>query len=81
MSITARHPVGAAVGYTHASSVIPVVSCSDAALGTVTTALVPLNTSAPPYRPAAVHVAPLITPVLPFPEASTTVVPAPSLNA
>jgi len=81
LSITARHPVGAAVGYTHASSVIPVVSPSDPVFGTVTLALVPLNTSALPYRPAVVHVAPLSVPVWLFPDASPTVVPVPSLNA
>ena len=80
MSITARHPVGATVGYTHASSVIAAVSPSDAEFGTVTLALVPLNTSAFPYRPAVVHVAPLSVPVLLFPDASMTVVPEPSLN-
>ena len=46
----------------------------------MTFALVPSNTSAPPYRPAVVHVAPLIVPVLLFPDASVTVGPEPSLN-
>jgi hypothetical protein len=78
LSTTARHPVGVVVGYTQASSVIPVVNCSDADEGTVTTAFVPLNTSALPNFPAVVHVAPLIVPVLLLPEASATVVPAPS---
>src|SRR5881392_1648437 len=79
LSITARHPVGAAVGYTQASSVI-VVSASDAESGTVTPALVPSNTSALPNRPSVVHVASLIVPVVLFPEASRTVGPLPSLN-
>jgi hypothetical protein len=78
--MTDRHPVGVAVGYTHASSVIPVVSCNAAPFPTVTRALVPLNSNALPYRPAGVHVAPLIVPVYPFPELSTTVGPAPSAN-
>jgi hypothetical protein len=78
--ITDRHHVGVAVGYTHASRVMPPVSCSEAVCGTVTRALVPLKTSAPPYFPDAVHVAPLIVPVLPFPDTSATVLPLPSLN-
>ncbi len=78
---TERQLVGVAVGNTHASSVIPVVSCSEAALGTVTRALVPLNASALPNLPAAVQVAPLIVPLLLLPEVSATVVPLPSLNA
>src|SRR5438093_665539 len=78
--LSPRHPVGATVRFTHASSIIPVVSTSDAAFATVTFALVPSNTSAPPYRPAVVHVAPLIVPVLLFPDASVTVGPEPSLN-
>src|SRR2546430_16559868 len=78
--IPPRLPFVSAVGYTHASSVIPVVSPNDAAFSTVTFAVVPLNTSALPYRPAAVHVAPLTAPVWLFPEASPTAVPAPSLN-
>src|SRR2546425_301892 len=41
---------------------------------------VPLNPSALPTSPAVVHVAPLIVPVLLFPEESATVVPAPSAN-
>src|SRR5215469_182981 len=40
----------------------------------------PLNCSAFPYLPEAVHVAFVILPVLPFPEASVTVVPDPSSN-
>ena len=80
LASTARHPLAAAVGYTHASSVILVVNCRDAAFGTVTTAFVPLKTSALPNCPAVVHVAPLIVPVLLFPEESVTVVPPPSAN-
>ena len=67
-------------GSTHASSVIPVVRCSDAASGIVTSALVPLNFSAPPYLPVVAHVALVSVPVLPFPDASVTVVPDPSSN-
>ena len=65
-------------GLTHASSVIPLERCSEAASGTVTSALVPLNCSALPYLPVAAQVAPVIVPVLPFPDASATVVPEPS---
>ena len=62
------------VGLTQASSVIPVVSCSEAAFGTVTTAFVPLNDSASPYLPVVTHVAPVIVPLLPLPDASVDVV-------
>src|SRR5438477_10948357 len=79
-AITDRHPIEATVGYSHASTVNPVVSRSDAALGTSTSAFVPLNVSALPYRPAVVHVAEATSPLLPFPDASRAVVPLPSLN-
>src|SRR4051812_14998640 len=79
--MTSRHVPFTVVGRTHASNVMPLVSRSVAASGTVTRAVVPLNDSAPPDLPAAVHVAPVIVPVLPFPDASLTVVPVPSLNA
>ena len=59
-------------GLTHASSVIPALSCNEAELGTFTRALVPLNTSAPPNLPALVQVAFEIVPVFPFPEESPT---------
>src|SRR2546427_391193 len=78
--MTSRQLLFTVDGFTHASKVIPVVSCKDAALLMVTCAPVPLNTSARPYLPEAVHVAPLIVPVFPLPEASATVVPVPSLN-
>ena len=68
------------VGYTHASSVIPVVNCSDAESLTVTNALVPLNVKAFPYLPEVVQVAPLIVPLFPLPDTSFTTVPLPSLN-
>ena len=68
------------VGFTHASSVIAVVSCREAALGTSTREEVPLNDSAPLILPEPVHVAPTSVPVLLLPEASVTVVPAPSSN-
>src|SRR5581483_8245728 len=73
----ARHPDGALVGLTHASSVMPVVRRSDGASGTVTCALVPLNTSALPNFPAA-QVVPLATPLWFCPDASFTAVPEPS---
>jgi hypothetical protein len=75
-----RHPVCAAVGYTHADSVIAVVKLSELDALTVTTSFTPSNVSALPYRPAVVHVAPEIVPVLPFPEVSAVVVPVPSLK-
>ena len=51
-------------GLTHASSVIPVVRCSDAASLIVIFAFVPLNTRALPYFPRLVHVAFEIVPGL-----------------
>ncbi len=59
-----------AVGLTQASSVIAVVRCSDVASGIVTSALVPLKTSALPNLPALVHVAFVIVPVFPLPDRS-----------
>ena len=50
----------------------------DGDAGTDTRAVLPLKTSAPPYLPAVVHVAPLSVPVLLLPEASRTVVPIPA---
>src|SRR5690348_3448320 len=67
-------------GLTHASSVIPVDSCSEAALGIETNAFVPLNCSALPYLPVAAQAAFVIVPVFPLPDASVTVVPDPSSN-
>src|SRR5258708_21796023 len=53
----------------------------DAELSMVIQLEAPSNVSAPPNRPAAVHVAPPpIVPVLPLPDRSVTVVPVPSLN-
>src|SRR5262245_17662765 len=74
------HPVGAVVGYTHASSVIAAVRPSDAEFATVTCAPLPLNTSALPNLPDVVQVAPLMVPLFPLPERSVTLVPAPSLK-
>jgi hypothetical protein len=59
---------------------MPVVICSDAAFGTVTCALVPLNTSALPNFPAVDHVVALATPLLFCPDTSPMVVPEPSSN-
>src|SRR5262245_60323830 len=63
------------LGLTQASNVMPLVRCSEASSGTVTRSLVPLNRRAPPYFPAAVRVAPLMVPLFPSPEASSTVAP------
>src|SRR5207237_7485923 len=62
--------------------VIALVRWSDAESGTVTQLLLleASKLSAPPYFPAA-QAAPVIVPVLPFPERSVTAVPAPSSNA
>jgi hypothetical protein len=75
-----RHALFTTDGFTHASIVIPVVTSSDAASLMVTSALVPLKTSAPLYLPEVVHVAPLIVPSFPLPEVSVTDDPVPSLN-
>ena len=71
----------AADGLTQASSVIAVDRWSAAASATVTRDELPLNDSAPPNFPPAVHVALVSAPVRPLPDASTAVVPAPSLKA
>src|SRR5262245_2891258 len=70
----ARQPVGCTVGYTHASSVRPVVRSSDALSGTVTKVLVPLNTSELPNWPV-VHVPFATVPLLFAPDESVTPVP------
>ena len=48
--------------------------------GIVTSELVPLNCNALPYLPDVAQVAFVIVPLLPFPDASVTVVPDPSSN-
>jgi hypothetical protein len=78
--MTSRHALVTAVGFTQASRVIALVSCSDAAFGTVTRELDPLKESAPLYLPAVVLVTFARVPLLPFPEASETVVPEVSSN-
>src|SRR5260221_13343259 len=60
--------------------VMPLVRSRAAALATVTQLLTPSNDSAPPNLPLVVHVGPFSVPVLPPPDASAVVVPAPSLN-
>ena len=47
----------------------------------MTSALVPLNSSALPYLPVAVQVVFATVPLFPFPDASATVDPDPSSNA
>src|SRR5207247_1266580 len=76
---TARHPVPES-GLTHASIVIPVVRWSDGESAIVTHALLPLKYSALPNLPDVLQVALEIVPVLPWPEASPTWTPLPSLN-
>ena len=68
-----------ALGFTHASSVRPVVASSDALSGTRTRLLVPLNESPLPYFPAT-RVAPTSVPVLLKPDASAVVAPDVSLK-
>ena len=66
--MTSRQVLVTAVGLTHASSVMPLVRCSDAASATVTFALVPLKLRAFPYLPCVVQVALLMAPMFPLPE-------------
>ena len=75
-----RHAPPSAAGLTHASSVMPVVRSSDVWSGTVTQSFVPSKLSAPPKRPAAARVAPLIVPWLPRPDASAAWGPLASSN-
>src|SRR3954454_20649153 len=79
LSTTVDQSDATAAGLTHASSVMPDVRSSELESATVTIPLAPLNDSAAPERPAAVHVAPpVIEPLFPLPEESLTAVPAPS---
>src|SRR3954468_6779860 len=84
--ITVRQPSFAplpafADGLTHASSVIPLESASDALCGMLTIDEVPLNWSAPPKPTCPVtRVAPAIVPLLPLPDESLVVAPDASLN-
>src|ERR1700742_2559177 len=78
--MTSRYTAVAEDGFTHASRVIPLERCSDAASGIVTTELVPLNCRALPYFPAADQVGLVIVPLCPLPVASVSVVPDPSSN-
>src|SRR5689334_20662590 len=75
-----RQALLTALGLTHASRVMAVVSLRDGESLTLIRALVPLNWSALPNFPAVVQVAFTIVPVLPRPDRSVTVVPAPSLK-
>ena len=79
--MTSRQALLTAVGSTQASSVMAVVRRSEAASATVTSELAPLKSSAWPYRPVDAQVVPAAVPVLPLPDASTTVVPDTSSNA
>src|SRR5262245_40198503 len=74
--MTSRLNASTTVGRTHASSVIAVVRCNDAASAIVTSALTPLNESAPPCLPSLVHVALTIVPLLPLPDQSIAWLPA-----
>src|SRR5690242_9504023 len=78
--MTACHPEGVTVGWTHASSVKELARLSVEESCTVTQLFVPLNESAFPYFPAVVQTALVMVPLLLFPEASFTAVPVPSLK-
>src|SRR3954463_4318574 len=84
--ITVRQPSFTLVpaladGFTHASSVIPLDSASDALWAMLTIDEEPLNWSAPP-KPVwpVTRVAAAIAPLLLLPDPSTAVVPEASLN-
>src|SRR5688500_16133502 len=68
----------AAAGLTHASRVRPLVRSRELASATVTQSSTPSKDRARPNRPAVVQVAPERTPLLPKPELSEAVAPAPS---
>src|SRR5262245_1933484 len=57
------------------------VTLDDAGFPTSTSELEPLKERALPNLPCVVHAAPLIVPLLPFPDASPAVDPLPSSNA
>ena len=77
-----RQPLCAAVGWIHASSVMAAPRFSDAELGHAHQAVDAVEAQRAAEAPCGAPGAPpLIVPVLPLPEASAMVVPAPSLNA
>src|SRR6476646_901044 len=78
--MTSRHAGVTVDGLTQASSVMPLVRCSDVESGIVTRELVPLNDSAPPNLPAVDQVVFETVPLFPFPDESATVAPEPSLK-
>ena len=80
MNRIVRHELASAAGFTHASSVIPIVRSSELASGTVTQLDEPLKESAPPYLPLNAHAVFVTVPLLPDPETSLTFVPVPSLK-
>src|SRR4051794_9730764 len=78
--MTSRHADETVDGSTHASSVMPIVNCNEAELGTFTRALDPLKLNAPPNLPELDHVVFDTVPTLPVPDESPVAVPAPSSN-
>jgi hypothetical protein len=75
LKTTVRHGPAAALGFTHASSVMPLLRSSEPESGIVTEALDPSNDSAGPNLPEAFHVVPEVLPLFPVPDASVTAVP------
>src|SRR3954468_23902641 len=78
LSATVRQTLPSAVGRTHASIVIALVRSRSLASAIETESLTPSNESAPPFLPAALHVAPLIVPGWLWPVTSASVVPLPA---
>src|SRR5438094_590734 len=81
MTTVVQPLVESVVGFTQASSVMPLVNANDALLATVTRAFVPLNDNAFPNTPPTCN-APAIVPLLPLPEKieSAATLPAASLK-
>src|SRR4051794_37100168 len=79
--MTSRHALLTVEGFTHASSVIPVVRWSAATSPTVTLAVLPLNCSARPNFAVVAQAALTRLPVRLLPDASAVVGPDPSSNA
>src|SRR4029453_15773596 len=78
LSRTVCQSAPAPVGLTQAESVIPLLKSRSLASATVTQSLTPSKESAPPFLPAADHVAPEIVPVFPLPVASPAGVHVPA---
>src|SRR5262245_14232314 len=75
-----RQPLWEAVGKIQAARVMAVPRSREGDAGTWTRLLMPSKLRADPKRPWGTQIAPAMVAVLPRPEASAAVVPAPSLK-